>query len=186
MRGYGQQQISCRVSTLKRFITIVLTKTLMRFLGKRPLNIKNAEVVVHKELDLSDLKYIFCRSFAEKETFVNLLLRHGIRKRRRIILVDTKSNFFFRKWSYVQGTNLGKKLAVIKFSPDSNTPGPFNLTATLVSDQKKDTKSEESFSASEKKIYIVPEYTSWYEIEVKLDGNLAYLGRFDVSDEIPF
>ena len=146
---------------------------------------KNAEVVFLNELDLSALKYIICRSPAEKESLLNLLPGKVFHKWTNKILIDTKSNFFFRKWSYAQTSVLSKNQAILDFSPDSIEPMPFLLTAKLKSDKEK-RFTKKDFSANQKIIFRFDETVLLYEIEVKLDSNLIYFGRFDGSEDIPF
>jgi hypothetical protein len=146
---------------------------------------RNAEIVIPKELDLSELKFVVCRSPAEKETLLNLLSGKAFTKWSPKIFVDTKANLFERKWAYIQSVYLTSKSATIDFSPDAIFPSPFNLTVRLKGDREEVTKIE-NFSANETIVFKFIEDMPVYEIEVKLDNNLVYLGKFDNLDEIPF
>ncbi|HSK71375.1 MAG TPA: DarT ssDNA thymidine ADP-ribosyltransferase family protein [Pyrinomonadaceae bacterium] len=146
---------------------------------------KNAEVVVLNELDLSALRYIVCRSPAEKETLLNLLPTNIFNRWSSKIVIDTKVNFFFRRWSFLQTVELTAKYAAFNFSPDTIEPGPFHLIVKRRGSEEKSFENRD-FYANEQVVFEFPEDILVYEIEVELDGNLIYSGRFDGSDEIPF
>lgn len=146
---------------------------------------KNAEIVVLNELDLSALKFIVCRSPAERETLLNLLPNDVFNHWSSKIVIDTKVSFFFRKWTYIQTAELTNKYAVFTFSPDTIEPGPFHLKITRRSNEEKSIEIENFYANERFPIGFIEEY-GVYEIEVELDGNLIYSGRFDGYDDIPF
>lgn len=146
---------------------------------------KNAEVVILNELDLSALKFIVCRSPAEKESLLNLLPTEIFNRWSPKIVIDTKVNFFFRKWTFLQTAELTSKYAAFTFSPDTIEPGPFNLKITRRSSEETSFESEKFYADGRLPIGFIEEHLV-YEIDVDLDGNLIYSGRFDGSDEIPF
>jgi hypothetical protein len=146
---------------------------------------KNAEVVVPNELDLSSLRYIVCRSPAERESLFNLLPREILNRWSSQIAIDTKVNFFFRKWTYIQTVELMADYVALNFSPDTEEPGPFPF---LVRRKGKETKIFQmpDFYANERVVFEFALNDLAYTIEVELDGNLIYFGRYDGGDEIPF
>jgi hypothetical protein len=146
---------------------------------------KNAEVVIPIELDLSAVKFIVCRSPAEKESLLNLLPTDIFVKWSSKILVDTKLNCFFRKWVYIQTVDLTSKYVAIDFSPDALEPGPFVLMAKLTGSREK-VKEKQDFIANKKIVFNFVEEVFIYQIEIKLDDNLVYIGKFDGYDDIPF
>lgn len=146
---------------------------------------RNAEIVIPKELDLSALKFIVCRSPAEKQTLLNLLPKDVFKKWSPKIFIDTKGTLFERKWTYIQSVYLTSKSATIDFSPDTISPNPFTLTVKVRGIEEETTEIG-NFTANETIIFQFAEDLPVYEIEVKLDGNLVYLGKFDSLDDIPF
>jgi len=146
---------------------------------------KNAEVVVLNELDLLALKFIVCRSPAEKESLLNLLPTDIFNRWSSKILIDTKANFFFRKWAFLQTAELTTKYAVFDFSPDAIEAGPFHLLAILKGDEERQFE-DSNFYANEQIVFKFAGDVLIYKIEIKLDDNLVYSGRFDGSDDIPF
>jgi hypothetical protein len=77
---------------------------------------RHAEVVAFEELDLDNLKYIFCRSEAEYQTLVDLLKPEIYRKWEKMIGTTHKANLFFKNWIYVDKVDLGKESINIKFN----------------------------------------------------------------------
>jgi len=146
---------------------------------------KNAEVVILNKLDLSALKFIVCRSPAEKESLLNLLPTEIFNRWSPKIVIDTKVNFFFRKWTFLQTAELTSKYAAFTFSPDTNESGPFHLRIARTSNEEKSFESENFYANERFAIGFVEEHLV-YKIEVELDGNLIYSGRFDGYDDIPF
>lgn len=146
---------------------------------------RNAEIVIPNELDLSALKFIVCRSPAEKETFLNLLPRNVFAKWSSKIFVETKVNLFERKWVFVQSSYLTSKSATINFSPDAIYPSPFTLTARLKG-KREDQRNYNNFTANGVIIFEFDYAVPNYEIELKLDENLVYFGKYRDIDDIPF
>jgi ssDNA thymidine ADP-ribosyltransferase, DarT len=146
---------------------------------------KNAEVVIFNELDLSALKFIVCRSPAEKETLLNILPVKAFDRWSSKVVIDTKVNFFFRKWTFLQVVELTSKYTTLTFSPDTIEPGPFHLKVTLKSIEEKSVEIEKFYVKERFQIDFMEEHLV-YEIEVTLDGNLIYNGKFDSWDDIPF
>lgn len=146
---------------------------------------RNAEIVIPKELDLSTLKFIFCRSPAEKETLLYLLPKNVVSKWGSKILVDTKADFYNRNWAFVQTVQLNSKTATFDFSPDVIATEPFNLTVIRRGYEEKILRLED-FRANKEFMFGFPRDIWKYEIELRLDNNLAFIGNYDGSDDIPF
>lgn len=146
---------------------------------------KNAEVVIQNELNLSSLKLIVCRTPAEKDTLLNLLPTNVFRYWASRIIIDTKANFFFRQWTFVQKVELTTKYATIDFSPDTKAASPFLLTIKL-KNNKENVFEVKEFCADDRIVFRFSEELFIYDIEVELDNNLVYYGRFDSYDDIPF
>jgi hypothetical protein len=148
---------------------------------------RNAEIVVSTEMDLSSLKYIFCRSPAEKDTFLNLLPPETLFDWSRKILVASKSQIFNCKWTFVETAELTSTRVALTFSPDTITPGPFELTAIIT-----DVDSGEQYPHQTTEFYAnrglhigVPRGVGRYNILLALDDDLAFSNDF-YGEEIPF
>lgn len=146
---------------------------------------RNAEVVIPNELDLSALKFIVCRSPAEKESLLYLLPKNIVSKWGSKILVDTKADFYNRNWAFIQTVQLNSKTAIFDFSPDAIATEPFVLTAIRRGYEEK-IRRQENFRANKKLMFEFPRDIWKYEIELKLDDNLAFIGSYDGSNDIPF
>lgn len=150
---------------------------------------RHAEVIIPKSLDLSSLKFIWCRSQAEFETLLYLLPSKPRQIWDKRIGVGNKSSLFYAYWSFIVKADLSTSTVSFTFNP-SQTPGPFHakldieevVTKVVYSWEKKDfyTKGTLSFDLSN---MTQPEH---YEVKFQLDGRLAYQNSFLVETELPF
>ena len=151
---------------------------------------RNAETIIPKSLDLSDLRHIFCRSQAEYETLVRLLPWKILKKWKGVIRIDNKSLLFFRHWTFVTKASLSISEITLHFNPSIQTPGPFNAnlkieevkTKTIYEwgDKKFNAKDSVTFNLSN---LSKPEH---YKISFFLDNHLAYQNIYLDESEIPF
>lgn len=150
---------------------------------------RHAEVIILKSLDLSSLKFIWCRSQAEFETLIYLLPSKIHQKWVKKIGVGNKSLLFYAYWSFIVKADLSTSIVSFTFNP-SRTPGPFHAeldieeveTKVVYSWEKKDfyTKDTLSFDLSN---MTQPEH---YVVKFRLDGRLAYQNSFLAETELPF
>jgi hypothetical protein len=148
---------------------------------------RNAEVVVPTEMDLSPLKYIFCRSPAEKDTFLTLLPPEVFLNWNRKILVASKSQIYNCNWIFIETVELTSTRITVSFSPDTRTPGPFDMIA-VISDIDRGTEYRyqgQNFHANGILAISVPKGMGRYNIRLTLDGDLAFTNDF-YGEEIPF
>jgi len=148
---------------------------------------RNAEAIIEKELDLSSLEYIFCRSPAEKETLRHLLPAAISSRWNKKILVESKSDLFHRKWTFVETVELSSSQLTLHFSPDTWTPGPFDLeiqTLDLIASRPYHHKERTTVSGI-RRFRFAREFNH-FEVKVELDGDLAYQNQYRNDDDIPF
>ncbi len=146
----------------------------------------NAEIIVPRELDLDALKYIYCRSGAERETLLYLLPSHLRQKYQNRIVSTTRSVLFYRRQTFVENARLKPNNVTLQFSPDTMSVGPFMLRVELTSGERQRFLEAENFSLSGgnyKHSINLP--ASTYEICVRLDDHLAYANKH-VEFDIPF
>lgn len=148
---------------------------------------RNAEVVVPNELDLSSLKFIFCRSRAEKDTLMHLLPDEQFNLWHKKILVDSRSQFYHRKWSFVETVEMTARLVTFTFSPDTKTPGAFNAKLSFIDyDSGKQYEHErDNFFADRKSAAPAPRGVERYEVRLWLDDELAFANAFH-NENLPF
>lgn len=148
---------------------------------------RHAEILIPTELDLSGLSEIHCRSTAEKDTLLFLLRELNIQGWQDKIFSDSRRQLFFKKWTYVDKVLLGKNEIQIRFSPDTVTPGPFQLNVS-VSDIGEYTN--DNFNVRENTTqYILtlnlPQQAAHYVCTITIDSHLVYKNEF-IDYEIPF
>lgn len=141
---------------------------------------RNAEVVVPQVLDLRALRFIYCRSDAEKDTLLHLLsltLRNQYHSK---IFASNRSELFFRRRTFIESATLLADRVHLRFSPDTECPGPFHLrisvTTTKTSAQKIDSFTlGPSYEFDIRSRHRLPHYT----IQVTLDDHLVYANTFE-------
>ncbi len=145
-----------------------------------------AEAIVPDRLDLESLKWIYCRSEAEKDTLLHMLtdaLRSQYEKR---IVSTTRSDLYFRQHTYLEAVRMDSEAAHLSFSPDTQSRGPFHLQVTIRSgnDMRHHTEDRFSFQRDEFRWRINTGFDD-YELELRLDKYLIYRNRY-IEYDIPF
>jgi hypothetical protein len=147
-----------------------------------------AEVLYPNELDLSTLKYICCRSEAEKDTLLHQL-PFKIWSDWHSKAIVSRTRLFEAKWTYLEKVQLLKNEALLYFSPDSKTPGPFLAKLEIVDNDtgKIYTKEIADFYTNTVSAFKVniPRDINSYMIKLCLDDNLCYQNSFS-EDNLPF
>ena len=144
---------------------------------------KNAEVVVHQKLCLDSLRYIICRSPAEKETLLSLLSPDQWQKHHGTVTSTQAASLFYRLDTFVMTTQLFADHLVFGFSPDTRSPGPFHLHIEVVGESGPLTYADEEFIADSRLRLNLKRSLERYQVRLTLDGYLAYAGRYQ---EIPW
>ena len=146
---------------------------------------RNAELIVKKELDLTSLQYIYCRTPGEKQTLMHLLTDELRRVWGNKIQVETGSSLFYREWVFVETAVLNENSTTFAFSPDPKRSGPFQLEIQC-SGARFESYTQETFNASGKFQVGFHEPLWQYNVELTLDGHLSYAGSFDGKEDFPF
>jgi hypothetical protein len=148
---------------------------------------RNAEVIVRRRLELAALRYIYCRSEAEKETLLNSLESDLRDRYASKTVATTRSDLFYRKHTFVESARLNTDTARFQFSPDTESPGPFHLQVEIKAGSHRYPYEDETFLVPTRYNYRLryPQHLSWYTISLHLDRYLAYYGKYE-EVEIPF
>jgi hypothetical protein len=148
---------------------------------------RNAEVVIPTELDLSSLRFIVCRSPAEKDTLLHLLPAEFFLEWNRKILIASKSQFFNCRWTLVEIAELTSDQITFNFSPDTQTSGPFDMKVNITNiDKHKEYNVQDPKFHANKVLQIrVPSGVERYNVQLWLDGDLAFANGF-YGEDIPF
>lgn len=146
---------------------------------------RNAEIIIPNELDLSALKFVYCRTPAEKETLLHLLPQRVRQTWAPRIIVATSADLFIRDRVFIDKVDLGSKGVTVHFSPEAKTPGPFDLRVVHRAGSIR-THTRNAFYAVGQLALEFREESWVYDIEVYLDDHLAFASTYDGSDDIPF
>lgn len=149
---------------------------------------RNAEIVVPHQLDLSALKFIYCRSEAEKDTLLHLLPLKLRQQYQDKIVASTRSELFFRQRTFIERAVLLGNHIDLHFSPDTKAPGPFHLDVKINAEDVHLTKEQSDFNLATSNYVLrlrLPRQFSAYEVRVTLDNHLIYTNAF-VDFDLPF
>lgn len=151
---------------------------------------RNAEVIVPGQLGLESLRFIGCRSQAEYESLLHLLPPAARLRWSRHMGLGARMQLFNKRWTFVESAELGSSKIELRFNKHSLTPGPFEATVSIT-----DTISEKHFVWNDQCYqadgildldlkHIGP--LSDFSASLSLDGQLAYAGRYQETDILPW
>lgn len=153
---------------------------------------RHAEVVVPGGLGLDEnnLKFIWCRSAAERRTLLHLLKPETRRRWRARIGSGSRPVLFNRRWTYVEDAALSQDEIRIKFNPSTCTPGPFNLRVEITELQTGQMweYTADSYAASGELLLSLRTLQAphHYTVECYLDDHIAFGDTFIADDNQPF
>ena len=147
---------------------------------------RHAEVIIPKQLNLNALRFIVCRTQAEYETFLHLLPASAARRWGGKVFPDRRSQFFFKRWVYLESVELSSSRAVFNFQRQPEHAGPFHAKATFtdtLADQSR-TWVRDTLTANEPLELPLPKGGPFvdYSIRLLLDDNIAYANRYQEGD----
>ena len=157
----------------------------------RYVNANQAEVIYPRIISLDHLKYIYCRSSAERETLQNLLPPAVWKRWETKVMVNKKRKLFSKECLYIEDVTLTKESADIRFRLPKKREhyGPFKIRVDLTDPRTRRC----SYHFQREYSNIVTELTnarlnpsfgknlSNYDVSVSIDGRLAYWGYKRVS-----
>lgn len=147
---------------------------------------RHAEVLVPTYLPLRPyLKFIVCRSAAERQTLLHLL-PPGIRLQWAPHIRIAEQGLFERRWTFVEEAVVTDDRVVFKFNPSTTTPGPFDVRfiyqETTTGDQR---EYAGRLNALNKNIQIKISNANYGNAHLYLDDSLAFADTL-IFDDLPF
>jgi len=150
---------------------------------------RHAEVIIPKQLDLSNLKHIWCRSQAEYETLKSLLPDKIYNKWIKKIGVSNRGLLFFAKWTYIIKVDLSSSSVKFLFNP-SIISGTFNAKLEITETETGDIFEweDKNFKAERNKMFSLSnlKHPERYIVKFWLDDHIAYQNLYDEDFDIPF
>ena len=149
---------------------------------------RQAEVIIPKEVDLSALKWIVCRSPAEHET-----LRWSVSERcwntwSQRTTFGSRGNLFFRRCTFVDSADIEQNRILLRFNESSSCPGPFAARLTVVNPAANVTYVWQSleFYAKDSIAVRIPQIVGPIPFEVSfwMDEYLAYRGKYSPLESV--
>ena len=144
-----------------------------------------AEIIVPQKLPLKALRFIYCRSEAEKETLLHQLPPKLRRQYQSKIVASARSDLFYRQHTFVEAVRLSSHGALVQFSPETKSPGPFDLRIDLPTTSPQTPREVHRFSLATRHAWKIQLQATSYTIALYLDGNLAYANEYN-EIEVPF
>ena len=154
------------------------------------LNARHSEVLIGQELDLQYLRHIVCRSTAERETLINLLESSALDRCKQLISVAPNHIKLFNKLgTFVEECESSSTQVRFKFYSsvlDRSWRGPFDLRITWQCfDEQVPEYTRRDFYVDDKRLILdVPGNFDDYRINLQLNGDLVYVGRFHAREHI--
>lgn len=152
---------------------------------------RQAEVVIRDELDLTDLKHIWCRSEAEYATLLNLLSPTAKEKWKSKIGGGKKGNLFFRNWIFVEEVNMNNESINFKFNTPITRCDPVHILVEIF-----ETSTNRKYIWELQEFAIPPEltlslskvqYPQAYEVSLVIDGQIMFYDKYNKKDlDFPF
>lgn len=153
---------------------------------------RNAEAVIPGEIDLSSLRFISCRTEAEKETFLELLgydLRYRWKDK---IGVMNRYATFNEEWNFVREVRWNGTEIIIKFNEQCRRPrGPFNFQIGISQIWNGQVTP---YIHTEINYYLPNDYRITFNdyshksinVWIRFDSNLMYQNSFHSMSDLPF
>jgi len=147
---------------------------------------RNAEVLVPDRLPLAPaLKFIVCRSAAERQTLLHLLPADLCRRWAARIRLG-EQGLFERKWTYVEEVVTVDDKVIFRFNPNTQTPGPFQVSFSYrEADKGPERRWEDKQAALNNRLRIRVPGAVRGTVTLHMDDALAFAGSL-TFEEIPF
>ncbi|WP_088007683.1 DarT ssDNA thymidine ADP-ribosyltransferase family protein [Indiicoccus explosivorum] len=150
---------------------------------------RHAELIVPEKCSLESLKFIVVRSSAEKETFLNTLDRDTRKKYKDIVMIDSRNNFYYGNWTFVEEVHLSKNEIVLSINKgEGRDKFKTSLRVLEKSSGQIYRVDEDRYMPEHAITYNLNQLndSSSYEVKLYLDDHLAYHGIFLEKDVLPF
>lgn len=147
---------------------------------------RNAEVLVPHNLPLNPaLKFIACRSAAERQTLLRLLPADLRRHWAPRIRLGERGLFFYR-WTFVEEVVVVDDTVLFRFNPNTQTPGPFQVSFLYrEAGETSERRWEGEQATLNNLLRIRVPGAVWGTVTLQLDDALAFAGSL-TFEEIPF
>ncbi|MGI5881075.1 MAG: DarT ssDNA thymidine ADP-ribosyltransferase family protein [Syntrophomonadaceae bacterium] len=150
---------------------------------------RHAEVIIPNQLDLDDLKNIWCRSEAEYKTLINLLDPIARKKWQKKIGGGKKGNLFFRKWLFIEKVNFDENEISFIFNLPSYKCSPFHAKVII---EEKNTGmmykwENEGFEDDALTLDLsgLKDPTN-YIVKLYFEDQIMFLDEYEQQSDIPF
>ncbi|AKP67573.1 DarT ssDNA thymidine ADP-ribosyltransferase family protein [Companilactobacillus ginsenosidimutans] len=192
----------------KIYFDDVMTSDMTKEERKELTDQKQAEIVVPDPLKLNTLRWIYTRSEAEKETLINLLHKENITNLDSKIRV-AYTNTYFSNRNYVKKVTLSSKGYSIVNNVDDNRYQPYPLDSWEDVKYAVNPDDTDNYLNVQLKIFTDGNVYTWpqkgkkallkqqmtrnfqkpiesYTLQMLIDNHIAYEGKCDTTDDMPY
>jgi hypothetical protein len=146
---------------------------------------RHAEVIIPDSLNLSNLKFILCRSRAEFETLIQLLPIESRPTWKNKIRIAP--SLFFSKWVYIEKVFLSSSSIIFHFNPSAESyPLHARMEIEEIKSAQKYLWEERRFRAEKTMVFNRPGQSpsEHYKVSFYLDNQLAYRNIYQGESEL--
>ncbi|MDY6894696.1 MAG: DUF4433 domain-containing protein, partial [Thermotogota bacterium] len=135
---------------------------------------RNAEILIPNELDINEnLRYLACRSHAERDTLIYLLSLTGLDIwRNRIRIGD--STIFERRWTYIDSVYVNNNFIKFNFNKNNECRNNFNAEFFVTYPNDKTWIFKKNMGCKSQFTIKFKNYYEFVNIKIELDDSLAY------------
>lgn len=149
---------------------------------------RHAEVLIRDQLTIEPiLRFIACRSMAERQTLLHLL-PIGLANQWAPKIRIASANIFERRWTYVEEVVVVDRRVTFRFNPETRTPGSFEVIFTYQENGSDEIRTWQGVKTSlnrELSFNFQKAVQRWGIASLYLDDALAFQGLL-VFEKIPF
>ncbi|WP_424475372.1 DarT ssDNA thymidine ADP-ribosyltransferase family protein [Oceanobacillus kimchii] len=151
---------------------------------------RHAEVLLKDKCNLDHLEFLVCRSYAEKETLLNLLGEKNITLDKKV-RVDSKGLFFNKERAYIESIKLENNRVEIQHSNFNSLTNQDNLYIEYIriDTDEKFSKNLNPSNINTPLILRLKDVEKRYKLKVFLNNKLIYCGIYDkskIGSNLPF
>lgn len=145
---------------------------------------RQAEVIIKDCVTLSEkLKYIVCRSEAEKDTLIYLLKKENIYQQHKdYIVYKPRTQVFNHKRLYVDSVSLSKSMIKVTFNPSTAYRDKINyvlIIKNLINNRIYQFKASEEYHSLNIINIKIPNGINQYEFSIYINKILVYQNSFE-------
>lgn len=153
--------------------------------GKEIVFRRSAEVLVPERVQLDALRWVYCRTEAERQTLLYMLSNSTRSQYLKRIVSTGRYQLFYRERTFVERVTWTGDRLVVWFNPDTHVPGPFELVVRTDYGSGPAIGRVKDFMVQHPFRWPVEVRPAGHTFSLHLDGHLAYANRHELLSPLP-